>query len=259
MTPSGTWVRSNDASSPGDRPATFTTIPIFLNNRLVKAFSGRLSSTSQRIRQRPEAASAICNGGTERKPCATTSRGCRRSAVFGGTATLYQTGPRNAKTWDTCEGRRRTVDAANLIGPGALPPVLVLNDRHFLMEEAVHLEQPVVVCRDARGLVDVVASSLAPVDWVARRPVQEDRVHPGTLGQSVETLDAYNAPGRHRKLEHEAPADPDTHDRSIHDHRFPEGNAYREPEKRNAACLEQHLRDSSPKPAVHLSHSRRSE
>jgi hypothetical protein len=63
----------------------------------VKAFSGMLSSMSQRIPHRPKAASAICSGGTERRPCPITSKGCGRSAVAGGTARLYQTGARIAR------------------------------------------------------------------------------------------------------------------------------------------------------------------
>jgi hypothetical protein len=52
------------------------------------------------ISHRPEAASTISNGGSERRPCGTASRGCQWSADTGVTEKLYQVGPRNTRSWD---------------------------------------------------------------------------------------------------------------------------------------------------------------
>jgi len=93
--------------SSGNRPARFTTAPTFLSSRLVKAFSGMLSSISQRIRTGLKPLPRPAMQAVIEKPYGTTSSGKPevRDARWHSKA-LPDRSP-NARSWHAREGRRR--------------------------------------------------------------------------------------------------------------------------------------------------------
>ena len=68
---------------------------------------------------------------------------------------------------DRCPDRKALRSETGAGVPTGSGPASLIGDRHFLVDETVYLEKFVVVRGHPVDRVDVVASSLAPVDRVA--------------------------------------------------------------------------------------------